>query len=338
MTVMAELRQNIITRDWVVIASERARKPEAFAVKREPFTASETRVPSCPFCPGNEAETGEELWRIPAEGHWKLRLVRNKFPAVTPEGMPQRKLNGIHRSMNAVGYHEVLVEHPEHNGHPHLLSDRDIADTLNAYKRRYIELQADRRMESIVIFRNHGFGAGTSQPHPHSQIVAMPVVSPQIRSRLDIAVRYFDETGECVFCRTLKDERVSGDRVLLSSRHFIAFIPFAALTPFHIWVYPLRHMSAFNQTTAEELNDLAGLLRSVLRKVDAGLNDPDYNLVIRSLPTHLVHTDYFHWYLSIIPRLSIQAGFELGSGMYINTAIPEESARYLREIRVEESG
>ncbi len=327
---MAELRQNIITRDWVVIATERARKPEAFVVRREKSTEPPDHSPQCPFCPGNESQTGKEIWRVPEKGDWSVRLVQNKFPAVTPEGMPQRKLSGIHRSMNAVGYHEVLIEHPGHAKHPHVLSAAEWENVVTAYRRRYVELKADPRIESIVIFRNHGYGAGTSQPHPHSQVVAMPVVSTQIRSRLDIATRYFDEAGECIFCRTLKDERVSGERVILSSRNFIAFVPYAALTPFHIWVYPLRHMSSFDQMTGEEMKDLSGILHTVLRKVHVRLNDPDYNLVLRSIPTHLVHTDYFHWYISIIPRLSIQAGFELGSGMYINTGIPEESAAFLR--------
>ena len=332
---MAELRQNLITRDWVVIATERAKKPEAFIVKRPDAGASLDREPSCPFCPGNEMSTGEEVWRVPEEGDWSVRLVRNKFPAVTPEGMPQRKLSGIHRSMNAVGYHEVLVEHPFHGRHPSLQTAEEMEYVLAAYRRRYAELKSDPRIESIVIFRNHGYGAGTSQPHPHSQVVAMPVVSTQMRSRLEIAIRYFDEAGECIFCRTLKDERVSGERIILSSRNFIAFVPFAALTPFHIWIYPLRHMSSFDQMTDDESKDLSGILRTVLRKLCVGLNDPDYNLILRSIPTHLVHTDYFHWYISVVPRLSIQAGFELGSGMYINPSIPEESAAFLRETKAD---
>ncbi len=332
---MAELRQNIITRDWVVIATDRARKPEAFVVARPDMQKSLDHVKDCPFCPGNEAETGEEVWRLPEQGAWKVRLVRNKYPAVTPQGLPQRKLSGIHRSMNAVGYHEVLIEHPLHSAHPSVQGAEEMELVLSAFKRRYSELKADPRIESIVLFRNHGYGAGTSQPHPHSQIVATPVVSTQIRARLETAVRYFDEAGECIFCRALKDERVSGERIIVSSRNFIAFVPFAALTPFHIWVYPLRHMSSFDQMTDEETKDLSGILRTVLRKLYTGLNDPDYNLIVRSLPTHLVHTDYFHWYISIVPRLSIQAGFELGSGMYINTSIPEECAAFLREIQAD---
>jgi len=332
---MAELRQNLITRDWVVIATERAKRPEAFVVERPHVQDPVAHSPQCPLCPGNEPNMGEEVWRVPAEGPWTVRLVRNKFPAMTPEGMPQRKLSGIHRSMHAVGYHEVLVESPVHNRQPSAMSAEEMTGVLGACKRRYGELKSDPRVESIVLFRNHGYGAGTSQPHPHSQIIGMPVVSAQMRSRMEIAVRYFDEAGECIFCRTIKDERVSGERLIVSSRHFIAFVPFAALTPFHTWIYPLRHMSSFDQMTDEEVADLSGILLTLLRKMHQGLNDPDYNLIVRSIPTHLIHTDYFHWYISIVPRLSIQAGFELGSGMYINTSIPEESAAFLREVKTE---
>lgn len=331
---MPELRQNIVTRDWVIIATERARRPEAFAVSRPPVTAAVAYAKDCPFCPGREAETGQEVWHVDGKEGWQLRLVRNKYPVVTPEGMPSRHVNGIHRSMNAVGYHEVLIEHPNHSAHPHVLSQEEVAGVVEAYARRYAELKADPRVESIVVFRNHGYGAGTSQPHPHSQIVAMPVVPSQMRNRLEIAMRYFDESGECVFCRTLKDERISGERIIVQSRHFLAFVPYAALAPFHTWVFPLRHMSSFDQSTAEERTDLAGILRTILGKLYRGLNDPDYNLLIRSLPTHLHDTDHFHWYISIVPRLSIQAGFEMGSGIHVNASIPEESADFLRKVEM----
>lgn len=330
---MPELRQNIITRDWVIIATERARRPDAFAIHREHVVRAPQRDPSCPFCPGNESQTGDQQMRVEGPDGWLTRVISNKFPALSREGMPSRHLDGIYRSMNAVGYHEVVIEHPRHDLHPNEMPIEDLARVLQVYRRRSVELRADPRVEAVLVFRNHGAGAGTSQPHPHSQIVATPIVPTQVRSRLEIAQRYFDETGECVFCRTVRDERSVSERVVCSNRHFIAFIPYAALSPFHLWIFPLRHMSSFDLIGEEEVTALAEILRTVYGKLHKGLNDPDYNMLIRSLPIRMVQSDYFHWYISIIPRISVVAGFELGSGMFINPSIPEESARFLREIQ-----
>ena len=330
---MPELRQNIVTRDWVIIATERARRPDAFAVHRELTPVPVEHDASCPFCPGHETQTGDEQIRIDGPDGWMVRVISNKFPALVREGLPMRHLNGIYRSMNAIGYHEVVIEHPRHDLHPHQLAPDELTRILHVYRRRYAELRNDPRIEAIVIFRNHGAGAGTSQPHPHSQIVATPIVPAQVRTRLEIAQRYFDETGECVYCRTVRDERSVSDRIICSNKHFIAFIPYAALSPFHLWVFPLRHMSSFDACTDDELSALAEILRAVFGKLYTGLKDPDYNMLIRSLPIRLVQSDYFHWYISVIPRISVSAGFELGSGMFINPSIPEESARFLREMK-----
>ncbi len=329
---MPELRQNIVTRDWVIIATERARRPDAFAMPLRADGPPLAHDPACPFCPGHEGDTAEEHARVDGPDGWRIRVIANKYPALVREGLPMRKLNGIYRSMNAVGYHEVVIENRRHDVHLHQASLDDLSELLGIYRQRYQELRSDPRIEAVVIFRNHGAGAGTSQPHPHSQIVATPIVPSQVRTRLEIAVRYFDETGECVFCRTARDERSVADRVICSNRNFVAFIPYAALSPFHLWVFPLRHMSSFDLSTDEELADLAEILRTLLGKLHTGLNDPDFNLLIRSLPVRMVQSDYFHWYLSIVPRISVAAGFELGSGIFINPAIPEESARFLREI------
>lgn len=329
---MPELRQNIVTRDWVIIATERARRPDAFAVKRHDATPAPRLDPTCPFCPGHEGDTAAEHGRVDGPEGWRIRVIANKFPALVREGLPMRKLNGIYRSMNAVGYHEVVIENRRHDLHLHEAPVDDLAEVLGVYRRRYQELRSDPRIEAVVIFRNHGAGAGTSQPHPHSQIVATPIVPSQVRNRLEIAVRYFDETGECVFCRTARDERSVADRVICTNRNFVAFIPYAALSPFHLWVFPLRHMSSFDASTDEELADLAEILRTLLGKLYTGLNDPDYNLLIRSLPVRMVQSDSFHWYISIVPRISVAAGFEMGSGIFINPAIPEESARFLRDV------
>jgi UDPglucose--hexose-1-phosphate uridylyltransferase len=331
---MSELRQNIITREWVVIAKERAQRPHLLARQDAPTTPLPAYQPDCPFCPGNEHLTVRESYRLSGDESWKVRVVLNKYPALAPEGDRVRHIDGIYRSMTGVGLHEVVIEHPRHDFSPAQYTDGEMADVVEAYRRRYSDIKKDPRIEAIIIFKNHGEGAGTSLQHPHSQIAAMPIVPTQIRNRLEESTRFFDEMGECVFCRTLKQEMTDRQRIVHETEHFVAFMPYAALSPFHTWVFPRRHGSSFDEIFDHELVDFAANVRTVLAKLYHGLNNPDYNYSIRSIPAHDGHRDYFHWYLAIIPRISRTAGFEIGSGMYINPTLPEESAEFLRGIRV----
>jgi UDPglucose--hexose-1-phosphate uridylyltransferase len=205
---------------------------------------------------------------------------------------------------------------------------------LQAYRARYLAAAADDRVELVTLFKNHGAGAGTSLEHPHSQMIASPIVPAHIRDRIAQAMYYYDDHRRCVFCRMLEDERRAGDRIVHESQHFAAFVLYAALSPFHIWVLPKRHVSTFPELSSDEIPDLADLLKTVLLKINIGLNDPDYNYVIRSLPGAPHSNSFFHCYMSIIPRVTMAAGFELGSGMYINTALPEKSADFLRNVRI----
>ena len=331
---MPELRQNIITRDWVIIAKERAKRPDEFATSRTSRTGGATRLPECPFCPGNEHQTQREIFRVSGEHGWKVRVVDNKYPALLRDGERLRTISGIYRSMSAVGFHEVIIEHPRHDMTTALLSVPEVKDVLQAYMHRYSEIRKDPRIEAIIIFKNHGEGAGTSLGHPHSQLAATPIVPTQVRNRMEESIRYFDEAGECVFCSTLREELLMRDRIVFESEHFVAFIPYAALSPFHLWIFPRRHCSSFDAIMEGELDDLAANLRTVLAKLYHGLGNPDFNYSIRSIPVRDHHTDYYHWYFTIIPRVSRTAGFEIGSGMYINPALPEESAEFLRSVKV----
>jgi len=333
---MAELRQNVLTREWVIISPERAKRPDEFAREKVGSRISMEYVPECPFCAGNEHFTLNELYRVPEKGNWKVRAIPNKFPALTSRGERVRRVDGIYRSMTAVGFHEVIVEHPLHNKTIALMADDEVVDVLKVYRQRYREIKKDSRVEAIILFKNHGEGAGTSVSHPHSQIVATPIVPNQIRARMDEAIRYFDDTGECVCCRTVQDELQAKERLIFQSKNFVAFIPYAALSPFHLWIFPLRHVSSFDEISDGEIKDLAKCLKTVLAKLYHGLNDPDFNYSIRSIPTRDLHSEYFHWYFTIVPRVSKTAGFEIGSGMYVNTALPEESAEFLRKVKVPE--
>jgi UDPglucose--hexose-1-phosphate uridylyltransferase len=329
---MPELRQNIATKEWVIIATERAKRPEDLVQPRRPLTPDRPEWDAeCPFCPGNE-ELDLEVMRVPEQGPWRLRVVRNKYPALQLEGERLRSFEGVHRQISGVGYHEVLVESPLHNTCPGLESDVEISLMLEAFKIRGKEIAQDTRIEQIIYFKNHGERAGTSLVHPHTQLIALPIVPYSIRSRTEEARRYFDDTGRCVFCHMLAEELKDGQRVLVKSKYFAAFIPYAALSPFHIWVLPRRHEASFLNATAHELADLGQLLNQVLSSLYVGLRDPDYNYVIRSAPLQDPGQEYLHWYVTIIPRVTRSAGFELGSGMFINVALPWESAAFLRSV------
>ena len=333
-----EIRQNIITREWVIIATERARRPEQFKQ-----TGAKKELPAydaqCPFCPGNEALAPPETFRLPrpeaSGGDWQVRVVPNRFAALSAEGELVRSNVGIKRTMSGVGIHEVIIETPAHNQTTALLSDAEVVQILGAYQRRYAAAVKDPRVTQVTLFKNHGAAAGASLEHPHSQLIATPLISPEVRDRMETALRFYDEEGECIFCRTLREELEEGTRVVLEGEHFTAFVPFAALTPFHTWIFPKRHNANFAYLDEQEKADLARVLRRVLLKFYRGLDNPDYNYIIRTAPHDAARVNYYHWYMSIVPRLTKMAGFELGSGMFINVALPEESAEFLRGIPVE---
>jgi UDPglucose--hexose-1-phosphate uridylyltransferase len=333
---MPELRQNIITREWVIVAKERTKRPHEFVHQKDPAPETPSYDPTCPFCVGNEDQTVGETYRYPKDGDWRIRVVTNKFPALSREGERVWNISGVFRSMSGVGFHEVVVEHRRHDLSPALYSVDDLACILDAFRRRYTELKKDPRIEAVIIFKNHGESAGTSLVHPHAQIAATPIVPTQIRRRLEEAIRFFDETGECVFCTTLRSEMHDGSRIITANDRFVAFLPYAALSPFHLWIFPVRHTSSYDAINDEEISALAATLKTVLLKIYRGLNNPDYNFSIRSIPAREGQREYFHWYLTIVPRIARTAGFEIGSGMYINPALPEESAQFLREVSVEE--
>jgi len=330
---MPEIRLNPVTGDWVIIATERARRPEEFAHRRE-HPVLPTHSPSCPFCPGNEAMTPEETFRIPdGDGGWLVRSTPNRFPALTPEGELLHRHEDGHAIVSGVGRHEVIVETPRHDLGAALLPVSHLAAVLSAYQNRFLALYEDRRIEHVILFKNHGKGAGTSLQHSHSQIVGLPVMPVQLRNRLEEALRHWSDNGICVYCRCLSDELRQEVRVVAENASFVAFVPHAALSPFHQWVFPKRHSAFFGAVTRGEIAELAALLHDVLARLHFGLDDPDYNFVIRSLSPSDASVKHFHWYLSLIPRVSKAAGFELGTGMFINTALPEASAAFLRTVR-----
>lgn len=332
---MPELRHNLLTREWVIISTERAKSPEDFVAEKKPRKPTASLVSNCPFCPGNEKLTPPETYAVRNHGGWRVRVTPNKFAALADAGAPVRSFQGIRRSVKGIGIHEVIVDTPDHSKSLALLSTGQVEVVLQTYLNRFLAASRDPRIEQVTIFKNHGEGAGTTIEHSHSQLIAAPVITAQLRDRLINALRHFDEFGECIFCRVLEQELKEGARVVYESEHFVAFVQYAALTPFSMLVMPRRHMACFSEVSDTEAVDLAINLRHTLLKLRCGLDDPDYNYTIRTAPLEYMGVKYYHWYLSVIPRLTTTSGFELGSGMFINVSVPEQDAAFLRRMIVE---
>jgi len=336
---MPQLRQNPATKEWVVIATERSKRPEEFQTPME--KDGKEALASCPFCKGNESLTPDELFAFrtygtkPGTPGWWIRVIPNKFPALIPVGNVKRmQADEFFRYMDGVGSHEVVIESPDHDKSMALMDQKQVEEIFLAYKERYSALKRDSRYEMILIFKNHGREAGTSIKHPHSQIVAAPITPNHIRHYIEEAMRYFDDNGECVYCKILEKE-LSKERLIMETDNFVSFVPYAARSPFEMWVMPKKHYSSYERISAMDTKELGYVMRHTLAKLYKGLNDPAYNFMILSAPCHEEDLEYFHWHIQIVPRVASVAGFEMGSGIYINTVIPEEAAKFLREIKVE---
>ncbi len=321
---MSELRQDPVTRDWVIINPKRAARPHDHAAPGP-----------CPFCPGNEALTPEPTDMLAAPGGgWSVRAVPNRFPALEPGGdrdkSPAPTPEGWHW-MPGKGRHEVIVETPEHAASLATLSEAQVRQVLEMYVRRFRALaRADGSVRQVVLFRNHGRRAGTSLTHPHSQIVAAPVVAPETRWRLAEEQAFFETNGRCGVCHVLERELESGERVVHAGGRFVTLAPYASRVPYHLQIVPRRHCAAFPDVEAAELDALAGQLRATLGALHSALGDPDYNLVVMTPPLDQVHRHASHWFIDLLPRLTIPAGFELGSGIVVNVQAPERAAAELR--------
>lgn len=336
---MPEFRRDPITGKWVIVATERAKRPENFSDKHKQEARKERSRPDCPFCVGNETLTPPEVHCIRTEGTgpdspgWCVRTVPNKFPALVPEGDVERAGGGLYATMAGIGVHEVIVETPAHDLSPGQLGTEEVEDIVRAYRDRFRSLAMDNRLRYILIFRNHGRTAGASLEHPHSQLIATPVLPPVVSEELSGAKDYYDRTGHCVYCHMVEEELVNGDRVVFENDRFVAFEPFASRTPFETWIVPKAHSPSFGDISEDEIPEFAEAMRFVLSRMHDGLNDPAYNYLIHTAPVGEPngYDCYAHWHVEIIPKLAIAAGFELGTGIYINVATPEDTARFLRE-------
>jgi len=260
-------------------------------------------------------------------------VVPNLYAALTPGGSTERRIvDGHFMTMDGVGAHEVVIETPDHEQPIGLMTKDEVFDILVVYQQRYLALKEDPSIRFVVIFKNHGPRAGTSLEHPHSQIVATPIAPPQVRRRFEIATEHYDARGRCVYCELVEWEQQAGRRVVMESDGFLVIHPYASRSPFETWIVPKAHLPCFASTKQEEFLQLATILGTTLRKIYHALGDPDFNYIVHTAPVEDEDNPYFHWHVQIVPRLTTVAGFEMGSGIYINTALPEETARFIREL------
>jgi UDPglucose--hexose-1-phosphate uridylyltransferase len=334
-----ELRKDPITGRWVIISTDRSKRPSDFSRERVDIKSASF----CPFCPGNEAKTPPEIlaYRTGENGrqsnaNWNLRVVPNKFPALRIEGDLDRQADGMFDKMNGIGAHEVIIETPNHMETLATMPVKRVEDLLWAFRDRILDLKQDRRFKYIMVFKNHGEAAGASLDHPHSQLIALPILPKQVVEELEGAKRYFSNKERCIFCDIIRQESESRIRIAAENQDFITLSPYAPRYPFETWILPRRHESAFENSPSTLYENLAKMLRLVLNKAIQVLDNPAYNFVLHTSPIQENTNDYYHWHLEIIPKLTKTAGFEWGTGFYINPTPPEEAARFLREARVEE--
>ncbi|MCG3175948.1 MAG: Galactose-1-phosphate uridylyltransferase [Candidatus Omnitrophica bacterium] len=331
---MPQLRKDPVTSRWVIVQSERPLGPDDFKIEQQSRSSR-----ACPFCPGNESMTPPEIVSYgrkgaqkPGAGPWQVRVVPNKFPALRIEESLDKMALGVYDRIGGFGAHEVIIESPEH--------DREIADQpleqvvtlLRVYRDRCLDLRKDPRFKYVLIFKNFGAQAGASQEHPHSQLIALPVVPSRVMGEVKGSQKHFEHTDRCIFCDMMDQERAEHRLAVYENERFIAIEPFASRFPYETWILPREHQSTFELTPEEHLTDLADALKTALYKIKTLLHNPPYNFMIHSLPIHGREEDSFHWQIEIIPQLTEVSGFELGTGFYINPTPPERAAEALRRV------
>jgi UDPglucose--hexose-1-phosphate uridylyltransferase len=335
---LPELRKDPVTGRWVIISTERRKRPNDFRFERPAAIGRE----QCPFCPGHEALTPPEVLAYRHNGgaanspDWVVRVVPNKFPALQVEGDLDREGDGMFDRMNGIGAHEVIIETPDHDKTFASMSEHEIERVLSAYRERLLDLKQDCRLRYILVFKNQGATAGATLEHAHSQLIALPVVPDFVREEIEGSRRHFAAKERCVFCDIVHQELASGVRVIQENADVVALAPYAPRFPFETWLLPRRHASRFEEAPRHEYESLARLLKSVLTRIERALESPAYNLIVHSAPFNEANhgNEHYHWHVEILPKLARTAGFEWGTGFYINPTSPEEATRVLRAVKL----
>jgi UDPglucose--hexose-1-phosphate uridylyltransferase len=333
---MPELRKDPVVGRWVIISVERGKRPTDFISP----SSQRKKGGFCPFCPGNEYTTPQEIIAFrpsdtkPNSPGWKLRIMPNKFPALCVTGELKKTGEGIFDKMNGVGAHEVIVETPDHNLSLSTMPLKNVEDVLWAYYLRLNDLKNDKRFKYVMIFKNEGEAAGASLEHTHSQLIALPITPKIVKEEMDAAKAYYALKERCIFCDLISQELEDGKRIIYENRRYVAFAPFASRAPFETWIFPKDHESGF-YPPMNSFSDLADILQRTLKQIDRLLDMPPYNFVIHTSSFFDEINEYYHWHIEILPKLTKIAGFEWGSGFYINPTPPEEAAKFMRDAKID---
>ncbi|MBU4274667.1 galactose-1-phosphate uridylyltransferase [Patescibacteria group bacterium] len=333
----SELRMDIVSNNWVVIATGRAKRPETF--KRKKTDRKQIPPKNCPFC---KIETQEKPTLIFSNGkkitgnkkvpkNWTTIVIPNKYPAFIKTGALDEKIEGsLYKTMNAVGFHEVVATR-DHKKQIADFKTAQVKEIFDVYQERYLGIMNEKFVNHISIFHNHGFAAGASITHPHSQIITTPLIDKDLRTAFSTAQIYFQKHNKCIYCEMNEWEKKAKRRIVFENEDFIAICPFASKTAFEVIISPQKHLSYFERITEKEKWSLAEAFQIVIKKIYKGLNDPDYNFYLHTASCDGKNYDYYHWHWTILPKTAISAGFEIGTMMEISTIEPEKAAEYLRK-------
>lgn len=343
---MPELRYDPLQHRWVIIATEREARPSDLQ-----DTTKYNHIKLCPFCEGHESETPPEIWALrdpkspPNSPGWKVRVVSNKYPALKIEAAGKKIGVGYYDKIEGTGAHEVIIETPKHDLTLAELLPEQVKWVLFAYRERLRDLFKDPRFKYVLIFKNHGKRAGASLAHPHSQLIATPIIPGNVSIKLNNAKVHYEKKERCLICDIIQQEMDTKARIVISENGFVAFTPYASRFPFEVFIAPVDHNYSFAEVHDEQLERLSHFLKNILSRIKNVLHDPPYNYVLNTSPNteakpklsdQWVTLKYdYHWHIEIIPRLVRIAGFEWGSGFYINPSTPEMAAQYLRDMKIE---
>ena len=317
---------------WVIVAENRAGRPHDFKSGPRKRTGR-----FCSFCEGNEEHTPAEILALREPGSepnrkgWRVRVVANKFPALEIEGNLGNRDEGLHEMMPGIGAHEVIIESPRHITSTSELAEDELGEVLCVYRDRLLNLKRDRRLAYGMVFKNVGPAAGASLEHLHSQLIATPIVPINVWEEMDGSLKFYDCRGRCVYCEMIQRELECKKRIVFETSGFVAFCPFASRFGFETWILPKSHSSRYENTDKDDLMELSVVLKRVIEKLETALEKPAYNYIIHTAPFDTDEVGHYHWHIEIMPRITKVAGFEWGTGFYINPTAPESAAAALRE-------
>ena len=338
----SELRLDLVSGDWVVIATGRAKRPEMFKKEKRiketlpkklcPFCKIETQLPPVLIFSQGKKIPYKKGDKIPK--NWTTIVIPNKFPAFLPfDQLDKRKENNLYQRMNAVGFHEVVVTR-DHKKQIAQFSNKEVKEVIDVYHERYLDLMKRKFVRYVSIFHNHGVEAGASIAHPHSQIITTPLIDVDLKKALSKSRKFYRTHKKCIYCVMNDWERKHQERVVFENKNFLVICPFASKSAFQMIISPKKHSPYFEKITEKEKKDLAEAFRVALAKLYKALNDPPYNFYLHTAPADGKKYPYYHWHFTILPKTSVWAGFELGARMEISTIEPEKAAQYLRKQRV----